>query len=299
MNLIDIISGPAVGAVIGYFTNYIAVKMLFRPYKPVKIGRFTLPFTPGVIPSRKGDLARAIGNAIENNLLGGSDIQNMLAGPEMCAAVSRGVWNGIEKLLDSGITLSEAVDSLARPGASVSLIGAASEKITARTGEKLAEMDLGTTIAGLAEQAVTQKVQSSMLGMFITPDVVRSFLGPFAEGVNNYIATEGIGKIRELIGGELSILSGRPVGSLIAVDEASKARIMEKIGDIYAGFMAANAEKLTAGMKTGRIVEEKINAMDVADFEKLVMSVMKHELSTIVNLGALIGLVIGVINIFL
>ena len=36
MNILHYLSGPAIGAVIGYFTNYIAVKMLFRPLKEVK-----------------------------------------------------------------------------------------------------------------------------------------------------------------------------------------------------------------------------------------------------------------------
>ncbi|MDD6065009.1 MAG: DUF445 family protein, partial [Firmicutes bacterium] len=53
MNWIQIFAGPAIGAVIGYCTNYVAVKMLFRPLKPIRIGKFTLPFTPGVIPKRK------------------------------------------------------------------------------------------------------------------------------------------------------------------------------------------------------------------------------------------------------
>ena len=45
MSVIEILAGPVIGAVIGYFTNYIAVKMLFRPLKPVKIGDgpFLLP----------------------------------------------------------------------------------------------------------------------------------------------------------------------------------------------------------------------------------------------------------------
>ena len=45
MTILEIIAGPAIGAVIGYCTNYIAVKMLFRPLKPIKIGNRTLPFT--------------------------------------------------------------------------------------------------------------------------------------------------------------------------------------------------------------------------------------------------------------
>ena len=50
---LTIIAGPLIGAVIGYFTNYLAVKMLFRPRREIKIGSKTLPFTPGVIPKRK------------------------------------------------------------------------------------------------------------------------------------------------------------------------------------------------------------------------------------------------------
>ena len=37
--------------------------------------------------------------------------------------------------------------------------------------------------------------------------------------------------------------------------------------------------------------------MDVREFEKLVLSVMKKELQAVVNLGALIGFVIGLINL--
>ena len=55
---LTIIAGPLIGAVIGYFTNYLAVKMLFRPRREIKIGSKTLPFTPGVIPKGKPRLAR-------------------------------------------------------------------------------------------------------------------------------------------------------------------------------------------------------------------------------------------------
>lgn len=39
MQIVAMLSGPVIGAVIGYFTNYIAVKMLFHPRNPVKIGK--------------------------------------------------------------------------------------------------------------------------------------------------------------------------------------------------------------------------------------------------------------------
>lgn len=59
---------PVVGALIGWITNYLAVKMLFRPYNPVKI-----PFIPvtiqGVLPRRKMELAESVARAIEEELL--------------------------------------------------------------------------------------------------------------------------------------------------------------------------------------------------------------------------------------
>ena len=50
---------------------------------------------------------------------------------------------------------------------------------------------------------------------------------------------------------------------------------------------------------THLIVEEKIRDMDVAKLEALILSVMKKELNAIVNLGALIGLVIGLLNLLI
>jgi|AntRauTorckE6833_2_1112554.scaffolds.fasta_scaffold00183_12 uncharacterized membrane protein YheB (UPF0754 family) len=59
---------PIIGAVIGYFTNYIAVKMLFRPLQPVKIPLLNISIQ-GLLPSRRDELAVSIAESIESNLL--------------------------------------------------------------------------------------------------------------------------------------------------------------------------------------------------------------------------------------
>ena len=63
------IATPLIGAVIGYVTNWIAVKMLFRPRKEIRVFGKRLPYTPGVIPRGQGRLARAVGNVVETQLL--------------------------------------------------------------------------------------------------------------------------------------------------------------------------------------------------------------------------------------
>jgi len=60
---------PLIGAIIGYFTNWLAIKMLFRPYKAIRIAGRTLPFTPGLLPREKDNLAISLGKTVSKELL--------------------------------------------------------------------------------------------------------------------------------------------------------------------------------------------------------------------------------------
>ncbi len=67
--MVELIVPPAVGALIGYFTNYVAIKMLFRPYRAYYVFGKRIPFTPGLIPSKRDRLADAIAKVVKENLL--------------------------------------------------------------------------------------------------------------------------------------------------------------------------------------------------------------------------------------
>ncbi|MDM3843765.1 MAG: DUF445 family protein [Aphanizomenon gracile PMC638.10] len=71
------ISPPVLGGLIGYYTNDIAIKMLFRPYKAVYIFGRKVPFTPGLIPSNQERLGQNIANAIMKSLLTPEEMQNL------------------------------------------------------------------------------------------------------------------------------------------------------------------------------------------------------------------------------
>ena len=68
---------PVTGGIIGYYTNDLAIKMLFRPYRAIKIGQFVLPFTPGLIPRNQARLAQRISNAIMRSLLTPEELQKV------------------------------------------------------------------------------------------------------------------------------------------------------------------------------------------------------------------------------
>ncbi len=74
---LNLLLPPLLGAVIGYFTNDLAIRMLFRPYRPLYLGRYRVPFTPGLIPSNQGRLAARVADTITSSLLTPEELQKI------------------------------------------------------------------------------------------------------------------------------------------------------------------------------------------------------------------------------
>lgn len=70
---------PIVSAFIGWFTNYIAIKMLFHPKNPIKILGFTFH---GIFPKRQKQFAEKLGKLVSNELLSFEDIEAKISSPE-------------------------------------------------------------------------------------------------------------------------------------------------------------------------------------------------------------------------
>lgn len=60
---------PIVGAIIGYCTNFLAIRMLFRPYRPVYFWGVKMPFTPGLIPRGQARLAKKLAQAVGGSII--------------------------------------------------------------------------------------------------------------------------------------------------------------------------------------------------------------------------------------
>ncbi|MGB0918839.1 MAG: DUF445 domain-containing protein [Flavobacteriales bacterium] len=75
-----IYSLPFIAALVGWFTNYIAVKMLFHPKEPVNLfGLYTLQ---GIFPKNQQEVAEKIGKMVAEELLSSKDLKEKLANPE-------------------------------------------------------------------------------------------------------------------------------------------------------------------------------------------------------------------------
>ena len=100
---------PLLGALIGYVTNYIAIRMLFRPLRPWRLFGVRLPLTPGIIPSKRGELAQRMGEMVGSHLLTAEDVRLTLEKPafqrELKSAVNDKLQTFLSRELGSLDTL--------------------------------------------------------------------------------------------------------------------------------------------------------------------------------------------------
>lgn len=88
MNFFYLISMPLVGAVIGWLTNWVAVKLIFRPYRPVNLLGYKIQ---GVVPKRRSELARSIGQVVERELVSVDDLVEAVKSREIVDQISAAV----------------------------------------------------------------------------------------------------------------------------------------------------------------------------------------------------------------
>ena len=94
---------PTVGAFIGYLTNKIAIKMLFRPLNPWRIFGFRVPMTPGVIPAKRHELAENMGNMVAEYLLTSEEVSHSLRKKDVKEQILSTIKAEGEKLADKDL----------------------------------------------------------------------------------------------------------------------------------------------------------------------------------------------------
>lgn len=73
MDMLKIILLAIIGALIGWVTNKVAIKLLFRPLHPINIPLLNFEIH-GLIPKRKNEIAKAVGETVEVELLSLDDL---------------------------------------------------------------------------------------------------------------------------------------------------------------------------------------------------------------------------------
>lgn len=104
MILILFLSSVLIAAIIGGVTNHLAIKMLFYPRTELRLFGGRVPFTPGIIPKRRGEIAASFGQIVAQHLITGDAVKRWLHAPETDARLQSLLDELLERLLASDAT---------------------------------------------------------------------------------------------------------------------------------------------------------------------------------------------------
>lgn len=193
---------PVLGAIIGYVTNAIAIRMLFRPLTEKRVFGLRVPLTPGLIPRERGGLAESMARMVSTELLTEEAVRRQIHVPSFEASVRQNISAVTTELLDMrlgtiGASFGLAVEGEAEPGGS-GLLGS-----------------IGTLLA----RAVSGFTRSPNFSSLVK-ELVRHLVGEFSDR-----------PVASVLGSSRSVdsLVARMLGSLTS--ERGRGEIRERVVD--------------------------------------------------------------------
>jgi uncharacterized membrane protein YheB (UPF0754 family) len=262
---------PFFCAALGYGTNWLAIKMLFRPHREISWGRFKLPFTPGLMPKERYVLAKKIGETISVNILTAEAVEEALANSEFGKRLRGAVNSAVDSVLfnESGLIPFTEIKNISAKAAEY--IAGLEESNPALDGQ------LRDGVKRIAEDSV-----GKFAGLFINYDKLYSSI---KEKLCEFIRD---GEAGDKLGGFLSSLT-----------DENREMIKEKAGEAVMFALRKGSAALASSLDFAKIIEERINLLDVAETERLIVSIANRELKAITAVGGVIGFIIGLVPVVL
>ncbi|NLP02865.1 MAG: DUF445 family protein [Fibrobacter sp.] len=192
---------PVISALIGWFTNFLAVKMIFRPRREIRFLWFRIM---GLLPKRKLELAEKIAETVEKELISNKDIHAIIQSEDFHNQTGKVIKSRIGHFIDEKITSNTLLMMLVSP------------EVVSRLTDALME-ELQKEIPGTID-SLFETVESRLDFRKIVYDKIKDFEVSKLESIVFSIASREL-KAIEYLGGVLGFLIGLvQVGMIIAGD---------------------------------------------------------------------------------
>lgn len=307
------IVAPFLGGIIGYITNDIAIRMLFRPHTAKYLFGIRIPFTPGIIPKEKGRIAKAIGGAISENLMSKEVLEKNLLSDEMLNKIRSSIDDFFAEQKQNDETLRDFLLHFMTQEEVNLLNSNIKENLNQQVSDKLCDTSIGNQISEVIVDHVSSKLRIEGLDINI-PEMIMNLIGKtiwgqlasliespakhyLAKNINEMLKNNGPEIVDNLISQGLDDLSSRSMRQLLEGKDEQIEEFTNSLLNIYHIIIFEHLPKILGAIDIPHIIEVRINEMDMNETERLIFQVMDKELKAVVWLGALLGMIMGCINL--
>lgn len=296
---------PVIGAFIGYVTNLVAIKMLFRPLAEVRFFGLRLPFTPGLLPKQRHKLADNIGRMVEQELLTPGVLRERLARTEVRGRIENALFKYSGQLLERPLSYWLEDKSGEFPLAELSHNFVNSEVFDSFLEELIRiwlekKFSLSGNSGKNDEKSAQFWVKSRFrdLGSMLIPsarDLIKSRL---IREINN----QDMGKnssYRQALESIIEKYPGIKLGEFLSLGTAQKQQLNTLLSAKAIDALDENVDGVLSSVDVRVLVSDRINSLDMLRVEKIVLDVMAGQLKWINFFGAILGALIGFSQVLL
>jgi uncharacterized membrane protein YheB (UPF0754 family) len=275
---------PLAGAVIGYITNAVAIKMLFRPLAEIRFLGLRLPFTPGILPRQRHKLAENIGAIVERQLLTPEIVSARLQQEDVREKMKTLIAGYTEQLFNRSSEAASFFMNLAEreyPRVSEAFIAFLNKPEIHRRLEFHGRVFLNNAILRLN---VFQRFFLSA-GQFENtlhdrmPEIIDDLIDQLRDVLRDPQTQERILQSLTL--------------TLFTAASQKKDRFDASLRDKVLGFAEEQSAVLLRTLDIKTLVSDRIDSLDMAQVEHIVLDVMANQLWWINVFGAILGALIG------
>ena len=297
---------PLMGAVIGYVTNAVAIKMLFRPLKEVRLLGRRVPFTPGILPKERHVLADSIGRMVEQELLTSEVLRERLARPEVREKIRDTLGAYTDQMLARPLSFYVEQKPEDFPLASIVSDFVNSDVFSSFLEEIIKNWALGKDTSYEPANDIT-------VGDYVSKWVksrVRDIGGMLVPTARDLVKNGLIREIRNHAQGEPSFYKralerilmrypGISLGEFLSLGGTKKQKVDSLLAAKTADTLDENVEGALSSVNVKVLVSDRINSLDMLRVERIVLDVMAGQLKWINVFGAILGALIGFSQVIL
>lgn len=179
----------------------------------------------------------------------------------------------------------------------------------------LGSSNLGEQISKVVVEHVSSKLKMEGIGIDI-PQMLKAFIGTslweeiaalieaptkhyLAKNINQMLSVNGPEIVGNLVDKGLDDVSALTMQQLLCGKEQQIAQITDSCIGMYKMVISEHLPRILETINIPVIIESRINEMDMLEMEKLILEVMDKELKAIVWLGALLGTIMGSVNLLI
>jgi uncharacterized membrane protein YheB (UPF0754 family) len=289
---------PVVGAVIGYVTNAVAIKMLFRPLKEARLFGVRLPFTPGILPRERHKLADSIGRMVENELITPVVLRERLDRAEVRLSIGNALGGYTAQMLDRPLSawleesddfhLSELLNDFFN-----------SYIFDFFLEELFKNLILGSAPKPEDNDSFTQRLKAGLRdfgGLFIPA----AASGLVKNGLTKEMRNQSQGKIsayRKALESVIERYPGITTREFLSISAGNKGKADSFLALKAVEAMDENMDAALSSVNVKVLVSDRINSLDMLRVEKIILDVMAGQLKWINFFGAILGALIGFLEV--